>query len=46
MRFSGRPAALRLLLLSGSAYAQQATNASDKPNILVTFGDEIGQTNI
>jgi arylsulfatase len=46
MRFSGRLAALGLLLLSGSAFAQQAAPTPDKPNILVIFGDDIGQSNI
>lgn len=47
MRFSARLAALGLLLLSSSAYSQQAAPApSDKPNILVIFGDDIGQSNI
>ncbi len=46
MKLPGRIAALGLLLLSGSAYAQQAAPAADRPNILVIFGDDIGQTNI
>jgi len=46
MRLSGKLAALGLLLLSGSAYAQQPAPAPGQPNILVIFGDDIGQTNI
>lgn len=47
MRLSGRLAALGLLLLSGSAYAQEAAKTPPgKPNILVIFGDDIGQTNV
>lgn len=44
MRFSGKLAAIGLLLLSGSAYAQ--TTAPAQPNILVIFGDDIGRSNI
>ncbi len=47
MRFSRKLAAIGLLLLSGSAYAQGTAPADPgKPNILVIFGDDIGQTNI
>jgi arylsulfatase len=35
------------VLLSGSVYAQDAARApADRPNILVIFGDDIGQTNL
>lgn len=47
MRFSGKLAAVGLLLLSSSVYAQEAAKTpADKPNILVIFGDDIGQTNV
>ncbi len=47
MNFPGRLAALGLLLVSSTAYAQQTSNApTDRPNILVIFGDDIGQSNV
>jgi arylsulfatase A-like enzyme len=47
MRLTGKLVALGLMLLSSSAYAQSAgKTAPDKPNILVIFGDDIGQTNV
>ena len=47
MKFSGKLAAVGLLLLSSSVYAQEAAKTpADKPNILVIFGDDIGQTNV
>ncbi|WP_312362821.1 arylsulfatase [Ensifer sp.] len=46
MRIPGKLAALGLLLLSSSAYAQQPAPATDKPNVLVIFGDDIGQSNV
>ena len=35
-----------LVLLAGVVLASPAFAAKDKPNILVIFGDDIGQTNI
>ena len=34
------------LVLSGAAQAQAQDTAPGRPNILVIFGDDIGQTNI
>src|SRR5580704_12607935 len=34
------------VLLAGMFFAPQVTYAADKPNILVIFGDDIGQANI
>lgn len=42
--FAAMLAATALMLSSGSAIAQDAAQA--KPNILVIFGDDIGQSNI
>ena len=49
MSFTGKLTAIALTLLSTSALAQEAaTTPADagKPNILVIFGDDIGQTNL
>lgn len=48
MSLTGKLTALALTLLSTSALAQEATTPADagKPNILVIFGDDIGQTNL
>ena len=35
-----------LILLAGAILSGPALAAKDKPNILVIFGDDIGQTNI
>ena len=35
-----------LVLLAGMVFASSAFAAKDKPNILVIFGDDIGQTNV
>ncbi|MBL8659743.1 MAG: arylsulfatase [Rhodospirillales bacterium] len=43
MRAVGYLTALALMVVAGSAMAQ---TASTKPNILVIFGDDIGQTNL
>ena len=46
---SSRPRGLlgvALVLLAGMVFASSAFAAKDKPNILVIFGDDIGQTNI
>ncbi len=49
MSLTGKLTALALTLLSTSALAQEATKTpadAGKPNILVIFGDDIGQTNL
>ena len=49
MNLTGKLTALALTLLSTSALAQEATTTppdAGKPNILVIFGDDIGQTNL
>ena len=46
---SSRPRGLlgvALVLLAGMVFASSAFAAKDKPNILVIFGDDIGQANI
>ncbi|MGE6784525.1 arylsulfatase [Ensifer adhaerens] len=46
MSFTGKLAAVALTLMSTSALAQDNTGGTAKPNILVIFGDDIGQANI
>ncbi len=48
MSLTGKLTAIALTLLSTSALAQNTSTPppGDKPNILVIFGDDIGQTNI